>query len=135
MGTGVCAVLLLLIVLLRRARRRRPRGSAVTLHIPAPSPTNDHERLAAWAEIARGRLINRFGAAWAAKTTEEIEGDTQLNEALDAATLEKLVELLRAADRAKFAEIADQGADWSCWVDAFLTDAPTAGASSTRNGR
>jgi hypothetical protein len=134
-GTAILVASLVVVAVWARTRRRISRGTPPAIPVPTPAPSNDHERLAAWAELARGRLIDRFGAPWVAKTTEEIEGDRQLSEAVGAATIEKLLELLRAADRAKFAEIVEQGADWSSWVDAFLTDAPHAGAISTTNGR
>lgn len=95
--------------------------------------------MATWATQVRDTLVTQFGAPWAAKTTEELAEAPELPEALGREQAERLIEFLRAADRAKFAlapEAADQGEAWRDWVVEFVTSASTAaGATSRITGR
>jgi hypothetical protein len=66
---------------------------------------------------ARETLAERFGPALRARTTEEIAADPQLREALGEARFDWLVRLLTTADRWKFAESPQDGAEESTWED------------------
>jgi hypothetical protein len=93
--------------------------------------------IVALAEAARGALVERFGASWRAKTTEEIAADASPAEAFGPETAARLVALLGEADRVKFSgEGGDaQGVEadaWAAWVESFVA---AAGARSTINAR
>lgn len=55
----------------------------------------------------RATLAERFGPGWIARTTEEVLGDEMLAERLGPERHARLEDLLRAADRAKFAGHGD----------------------------
>ncbi|HWE36861.1 MAG TPA: hypothetical protein VG406_09875 [Isosphaeraceae bacterium] len=124
------------IVARRRGAKRRKTSKRQMVNISNGSlPTEPRERLVAWSGRARGALVGRFGAAWGARTTEEIAADEALASLLDPGRFEGLVRLLRQADRAKFAGIGDdQGEDWEPWVAAFVAEL-AAGATSRINGK
>ncbi len=121
--------------LLRRpgATGRGPAARPVAFY-----PTANQDDVVALAETARAALVARFGAPWRARTTEEVAADSGLVEALGAGTVERLVALLRAADRSKFAvespdlQRDDDAEAWALWVASFVA---AAGASSTINGK
>ena len=85
----------------------------------------------------RGALVERFGEAWRAKTTEEIATDPALSEVFGPETAARLIAILSEADRLKFAaeetcpqrEDAD---DWAAFVSGFLA---AAGARSMTTGK
>jgi hypothetical protein len=89
----------------RWVRRRRLRGGRaahpIMPDIPAGSP---RDRLIAGSEAVREALAARFGPAWGAKTTEELADRPELADRLGAERTARLVALLEAADRAKFAD-------------------------------
>ncbi len=92
------------------------------------------------AGAARRALAARFGASWLAKTTEEIAAGTDLIEVFGFETTDRLLDLLREADRAKFStrnhgEFAGQRESveaWALWVETFVA---AAGATSRINGK
>jgi len=120
----------------RRQRARR------TLERPSETiaPGLPQEPLVALAESVRAALVARFGASWRAKTTEEIASDAAPADAFGVETAERLVTLLREADRAKFAatDAAGSGSQrddvdaWMPWVAEFLAEA---GATSRISGK
>jgi hypothetical protein len=69
--------------------------------VPTGSP---RDQLIAGSEAVRQALAARFGPAWRAKTTEELADRPELAERLGAERTARLVALLEAADRAKFAD-------------------------------
>src|SRR5437870_5237674 len=90
---GVLLIITLSLALVRRSKRRRSTtGSTSNSHHPLPD--DDRGRLIVWAEAARGRLIDRFGPTWQAKTTEEIADDPILIELVDAESRASLLRLL-----------------------------------------
>lgn len=85
-------------------------------------------RLLALRERARTILARRFGPALRARTTEEVAADVQLAEVLGGDDLVRLINLLRAGDRALFdreavaASAGDRSAelaDWTALLDAL----------------
>lgn len=121
--------------------RRRPGavGAASTLPshaIPASNP--NPEGVVALAETARAALVSRFGSPWRARTTEEVATDPGLAETFGPETVERLVSLLRAADRSKFAADGsgpqrDEDTEaWALWVASFVA---AAGARSMIKGK
>lgn len=81
-----------------RGRRRPARGSIEGL-VGLPHG----RREVAVADLVRSALVVRWGPAWAARTTEEVAGSTELAAALGPDRLTQLVAVLAAADLAKFA--------------------------------
>lgn len=110
----------------RRVRRHSARPSSVEA-IPEETVDDPRRRLIASAEVARGALIAAFGPAWRSKTTEEIADDTGPSARFEPAEVERLVALLRLADRVKFAS-ADPGPpdDWEAWSARFASRAASA---------
>lgn len=138
-GAGLAALAATAWLLARRRRkRRRIANDQMTNEQKNDAADGPGGRLAAWSGKARGALVERFGPAWGARTTEEIAADEGLAAALSAARFEGLVRLLREADRAKFAGVdGDQGEDWEDWVAAFVAEleAGAAGARSRIKGK
>lgn len=134
---GVAAIAIAVAAWVGRRRRARKRSSQAELGneiaIDAGDPT-PRSRLIALAETARRLLAARFGAAWLAKTTEEIAERPELVEWLGSEKAAALAELLGDADLAKFAATWDgpQREDWADWLDGFRADA---GAISTIKGK
>ncbi len=79
------------------------------------------ERLISNSEQVRDALIRTFGPSWGSKTTEEISQGAGLVERLDPAELGRLIEFLKLADRAKFAEAAlETEEDWEAWSSGIV---------------
>ncbi len=138
----VCVVILLsaggLAIGTRRLKRKLSarRGARKTAHgLPGPD-VSERVRLLWCSTAIRAELARRFGALWAARTTEEIAARPELVETYGSEQAERLIAFLQAADLAKFRD-ADaspsgfQGADWEAWAVAFLD----AGASSIKIGK
>ncbi len=90
----------------------------------------------AWSVAVREALTTRFGPGWRAKTTEEIAADSSLTEALGPILAARVVQFLRAADRAKFAD-SDEPAvdpDFEGLAALIPATAAAAGASSRIKG-
>lgn len=129
----------------RMIRRRKRRGEKAHIDIRTTShadPDTPAAALVALSATVREKLAGRFGEGWRAKTTEEIAVDPKAREAFSLETLGRIVQLLREADRVKFAR-ADGSesfyvpqrldlAAWSLWVSEFD---PAAGASSMKTGK
>jgi hypothetical protein len=88
----------------KRAGRRpgAPRVAARPYDDPTCPPT-PRERTIAWSEAVRAALVERFGAAWRAKTSEEIATESDLAALLGPESSAQLIRLLGQADHAKFA--------------------------------
>jgi len=107
---------------LRRSKARHPPVVPV-------GAEDDNPRIA-HAEAVRKGLIARFGPAWGARTTEEIADDPALPGLIGPEWVGPLVDILRAADLAKFAGVPavdEPDDDRGAWVAAFL-EALKAGA-------
>jgi hypothetical protein len=145
----VAAVLLGLLGLLRglsRLRRRgRPRGAqADRLALPEGPFVTRREQMAAWSGAVREAMALRFGTQWRARTTEEIEADAALAEALGPEHAERLVRFLAASDRAKFDDreglqspLPDDSPGLELdWLGGFVASSlPAAGARSRIKGK
>lgn len=106
---------------IRRRRANRPKS----LEAGAAEAVGDGSRpIIARSEAVRDALAARFGPPWRARTTEEIAADPALADLIGAAWAAPLLEFLREADRAKFADgpIPDdgEGDGHAAWVAAFL---------------
>jgi hypothetical protein len=139
---GVILLALLMVWLVRR-HWRRPASPVPSLAI-SDEPLTPRQRLIQTADRLRAALVARFGPSWAAKTTEEIATEPALADLLGAERLAPLLELLRAADRAKFAsepQLPDPGLQPPTpnhdWVDKLLAvlTAAAAGANSRIKGK
>jgi hypothetical protein len=122
----------------RRRRRRRARPNPPEASGAIGSPATPEGRLVALAEAARAALIVHFGDHWVAKTTEEVVAAPALAADVGPERVARLAELLRAADRAKFAGAADedgQGEGWDAWVADFAAALAAAGATSRIKGK
>jgi hypothetical protein len=106
LGVILCCALGALVLLRRRRRRRRKQALGRPQVAPAmdseSSDASPEQRLVARAEAIRRALVERFGPPWAAKTTEELAAQQELEPLLGLAQRDWLSRLLRAADRAKF---------------------------------
>ena len=124
-------------------RKFRPESQGPREH--AEGSSNDAEslpgvRLLALADRARTLLIERFGDAWRAKTTEEIAGDPRFSAMFDAGEAAMFLDLLRRSDVEKFSQHRDAGdqGDLISLLDTWeslLRDRLEAGARSTINGK
>jgi hypothetical protein len=138
-GWWVWSLALLLLIAGWRWRRGRSKaGSAGRASSPDPSLELDlspRRRLIASSEAVRAALIGAFGPGWGSKTTEEIAAEPILAERLDPEEVGHLIEFLRQADRAKFAEDESyRFDDREEWVGSFVS-AMAAGATSRIIGR
>ena len=120
----------------RRARSMsRSQPAEIPMPVESPEAVSPAEKLVRLTEGLRQELVARFGANWAAMTTEEIDRTLPLK--MIGLPRESIVELFRAADRVKF---GDQGVE-----EAFLAEAEVLasvasraladGASSNQNGQ
>jgi hypothetical protein len=111
LGLGLVAMLV------RRLRRR-----AAAPAFPAlPGPDAD---LPALAAATRSALVARLGPSWAARTTEELAAaEAELAAAFGAGPAGRLLELLRAADRARFADADEPAGPYRAFVAEFLAGA------------
>ncbi len=141
------AMLVAAYLMIQRLRRRRA-ARAAKLHSMSAHPPNDPRgQLIPASERVREALVARFGPAWHARTTEEIEAGPELAATCGPDDASRLITLLRDADRAKFdgdrRSDASQGkatdTDWP-WLDGALTalasaSAPAATPKSRINGK
>lgn len=117
----------------------RPQGtydSVTSVQAPA-APRAYQSPIAIWAEAVREKLVRRYGPSWAAKTTEELASRPELAEQFTPEHALQIIAFLRAADRAKFAEVTDepdQRDAWEGWVTDFLASSDE-DAMSRINGR
>jgi hypothetical protein len=132
-GLGLLGLLVTASLLARRLRRR---SSSRSVHpdrlVAAAGPfDNRRQQMAAWSDAVRAALISRFGAAWGARTTEEIaeSADTTLLPAIGVETSSRLVTFFIEADRAKFDDL--QGIQPPLpggppeWLVTFLASSPS----------
>jgi MYXO-CTERM domain-containing protein len=120
-----------------RRRRSRPGTSSGPGSDPGDPPAEDspRSRLIASSEAVRAALVAAFGPTWASKTTEEVAADPTLGDRLGVDQAGRLVEFLRAADRAKFAgDQPGEGDGWGPWADRFAREV-SAGATSRSGGK
>jgi hypothetical protein len=122
----------LLAFLWLRARNRRDRRS---LSVP-PESTSATPRIHAAGEIRRA-LVERFGAEFLARTTEELREDARLREQLGSAVHAQAVEILAAADLEKFGDKFETNLDPFDLSQrlASLLASIRAGAISSKSGR
>ncbi len=105
------------------ARRRRP-GEAAAPGLSAEEDDAPETRLVALGVFLRAVLAARLGPTVRARTTEEIAADPRLIERLDAEDLGRLVAILDAGDRVKFARRGvaesllegDSLPEWTAWA-------------------
>ncbi len=134
-------------LMIQRLRRRRATRAAKLRSMPADTPNDPRGRLIPASERVREALVARFGPAWRARTTEEIEAGPELAATCGPDDASRLIMLLKDADRAKFdgdrRSAASQGeaadTDWP-WLDGALTalasaSAPAATPKSRINGK
>src|SRR5262249_29502606 len=126
-------------VLRRRRRRNRARTENSGILPDGPFATR-RDQMDAWSTATRAALAARFGAAWQARTTEEIAADPGLSATLHVETIAGLVAFLGDADRAKFDD--RQGLQPPSpspapdWLARFLASSvPEAGARSMIKGK
>lgn len=142
---GVLSLLGLLRILSRLRRQFRSRGAhAGRLALPEGPFATRREQMAAWSGAVREALALRFGTHWRARTTEEIEADATLTEALGPEPAGRLIRFLAASDRAKFDDReglqsplpSDSPGLELDWLGEFVASTvPAAGARSRINGR
>ena len=136
-GWAGLVVALIVAAVAWRAVRRRTAGAAVAVEAGPPPDDRDQSpgrRLIAASEVVRTALIEAFGPAWGSRTTEEVADDPTLAGRLDPAEVDRLVGLLREADRVKFGSAEPDAADdWEVWASG-LASALAAGATSRRIG-
>ena len=129
-AVAVVSLTLACAVLCRRIRRRKRTMNDAKADSQVAVPLDPRDRLILASKRVREALESRFGAAWRAQTTEEIENRPELVASCDSEVAARLVALLRNADRAKFASNrpceTDQSAaiesaadDWA-WLDGAL---------------
>jgi hypothetical protein len=129
------------VIALASWRFRRARMISKNLHASVAQPDEGHEadspaeKLVQLTERLREVLVVRFGANWAALTTEEIERTLPSKEF--AIPVDSIAKLFRAADRVKFGHQAVE--------EGYLAEAETLalvvtralfeGAISNQNGK
>ncbi|MBV8675833.1 MAG: hypothetical protein JO355_01535 [Planctomycetaceae bacterium] len=139
-GLALLAVTLaaLLLSLRRRARRRRIRAERSARYgLPRVLPESPRERWIIFSRAIRRVLAERFGASWRAKTNEEMSDAPELAEALGTRRAEELIDLLRQADRAKFADspVPEPPAPLPYLSELAAALVPEAGARSRTRGK
>ncbi|AMV39945.1 hypothetical protein [Planctomyces sp. SH-PL62] len=116
-------------------RRRRGAGSIATAS-SAEVDDSPEGRLVALGDRLRAVLASRLGPSLRARTTEEIAGDPRLAERLDGEDLDRLVAILGAGDRVKFARrgvaegLLERLPEWTAWagsLDGRLASTPGSG--------
>lgn len=129
---ALAAIATFLFSLQIRAKRRKRREDRATAE---ESPVVSIQIRA--ADVIRRALIERFGAAYVARTTEELREDDSLAEQLGAETRRGIVALLSAADIEKFGGKTDANVDRAALDQCLnsLLAAIHAGARSRRIGR
>lgn len=144
-GVGLVFGLLVILWVRRRLKKKR-RAAPVPTVAPRPTladPSTTRDWMIVWSDNVRDALVERFGPAWRAKTTEEISTDERLADALGSEQATQLLVFLNEADRAKFAPEADatwalddeRANDWRDWVTLFLQPPPDAKATTGSNGK
>ena len=139
----VFAAFLTAYLIIRRRRRRRATPSAGTPSTLSPPPDDPRGRLILASKRVRETLEARFGSAWRARTTEEIEASPELAATCHPDDAARLIRLLRAADRAKFdddhradtpqRETPDAVAgDWN-WLEGALAAAASVPAATPKS--
>jgi hypothetical protein len=129
------------IIALARWRFRRARMISKILDTSVSQPNEDHEsdlpaeRLVRLTERLREALVVRFGANWAALTTEEIERTLPSKEI--AIPVDSIAKLFRAADRVKFGhqEVEEGYLAEAETLALEVTRALFEGAISNQNGK
>ncbi|MBV8313765.1 MAG: hypothetical protein JOZ53_02410 [Planctomycetaceae bacterium] len=139
-GLALLAVTLaaLLLSLRRRARRRRIRAERSARYgLPRVLPESPRERWIIFSRAIRRVLAERFGASWRAKTNEEMSDAPELAEALGTRRAEELIDLLRQADCAKFADspVPEPPAPLPYLSELAAALVPEAGARSRTRGK
>ncbi len=114
----VVTMLLITLTTWRVVRSRRDRQGARVLEKRRPGPSGDS--IADWSDRVRAALVTRFGTSWEARTTEEIAGAVELDEALGSGPHRALAEFLRAADAVRFGGRSAPEWDWKTWAQQFV---------------
>lgn len=118
-------------------RRRKRAGALATSSQMKAGEAEESpvQRLVGSSELVRAALIGAFGPSWGSRTTEEIAHEPALLARVEPAEVERLVSLLRAADRVKFAgREPDPAEDWGPWAASFVASL-AAGATSSKSGK
>jgi hypothetical protein len=113
-----------------RRRRRRHTQSSSTGTLPATPQIQA-------AEEIRQAIIDRFGTAYVARTTEELRDDPRLCENLGTEVLSQVVSILSTADVEKFGGKIDDSVNPSALAQRLsaLLASIRAGAISSKSGR
>ena len=131
------SVLLVVLVAARYSRRSRRQNAMLPRTLGHSTPLGPTAILIDRAERAREVLVGRFGPSWVSRTTEEIAASADVGKALNPENTDRLIALLRAADRAKFAVAEISAEDLAFYSEDWLNSvlAELAGATTSRNGK
>jgi hypothetical protein len=102
-ATALTALLVGWIVWTKLARARTRRRARNSSSRQGPYDTSPRGRLVALSHSMRDVLADQFGAAWRAKTNEELSAEPLLLESLGHDQLQELIQFLVDIDRLKFA--------------------------------
>lgn len=102
----VVGLFLLVLVVYWRVRRRRTLAMQASTGIreTIETPTSSTEQLIELSNLIRSELGSRFDSSYRARTTEELSGDTQIQDTLGSVDHARLIELMQTADRLKFSD-------------------------------
>ncbi len=104
-----------------RFRRRSASRELKIVEDSTPADPSPRQRLIVQSDQIREALVRAFGSAWRSKTTEEIGEDDALLQKLEPAEFDRLIDFLRLADRAKFADSEPEAVeDWESWTTAII---------------
>lgn len=87
----------------KRLARTWFRKDVIALPNSNPPDTSTRGRLFALSQSMRNAMASQFGAAWRAKTNEELSAEPRLAELLGLDPLQEMIQILNEIDRLKFA--------------------------------
>jgi hypothetical protein len=119
-GAILVVVAVGIILLLRRRGRARRKGEVVSSPIEANGVAQATDEP---ADLVRSALLRAFGATWRARTTEEVAASTELEDRFGGEVAGRVVDYLRAVDRAKFsADPAGPSDELGWWAARFAEE-------------
>lgn len=119
-GAGTVAALVVLLIRRLRKRSRARKEEAARPGVEALPPQALAPEL---TDRVRSALVRAFGPSWRARTTEEVAGSSDLSARFGEEIAGRVVDYLRAVDRAKFsADPAGPPDELDWWASRFAEE-------------
>ncbi len=128
-GVGLGIALGVMLLLMRRRRRARPKVETPSLPVEVNGAVST---VAESVDRVRSALVRAFGTTWRARTTEEVAASPDLEARFGVEVAGRVVDYLRAVDRARFsADPAGPSDELGWWAARFAEEVAAAPASGS----